>query len=143
MNNKFEKAISKYSEEKYPLQELTGKVIGICMGVHRQLGHGFLEVVYQDAVSYELRLNAIPFVREKRFDINYRGVILQHYYIADFVIADQVILELKAQSGIVDENYKQLINYLVVSKCEYGLLINFGESSLKFKRVILTKNKNL
>ncbi len=130
---------SKYPEGKYPLQELTGQIIGICMEVHRYLGHGFLEVVYQDAVAYELNLRNIPFEKERKFKVSYKGKILPHYYIADFIIADQIILELKAQRGIADENYKQLINYLAVSNCPYGLLINFGELSLKFKRVILTK----
>jgi GxxExxY protein len=129
----------KYSEDKYPLQELTGKIIGVCMEVHRQLGHGFAEAVYQDAVAYELRLQNIPFIKEQKFTVNYKGIILPHYYVSDFVIADQLILELKAQHGRIDEHYKQLINYLAVSKCKYGLLINFGEGSLKFKRVILTK----
>jgi GxxExxY protein len=128
-----------YNEEQYPLQELTGKIIGICMEVHRQLGHGFLEVIYQDAVAYELKVHGISFEKEKRFTIDYKGTILPHFYVADFIIAGQLILELKAQSGIVDENYKQLINYLAVSKCRLGLLANFGEGSLKFKRVILTK----
>jgi GxxExxY protein len=129
----------KYSEDKYPLQELTGKIIGVCMEVHRQLGHGFAEAVYQDAVAYELRLQNIPFRKEQKFTVNYKGIILPHYYVSDFVIDDQLILELKAQHGMIDEHYKQLINYLAVSKCKYGLLINFGEGSLKFKRVILTK----
>jgi GxxExxY protein len=139
MKNVTEESNLKYSEEKYSLQELTGKVIGVCMEVHRELGHGFLEVVYQDAVAYELKLQGIAFAREKSFRINYKGTILRRKYIADFVIADQIILELKAQNGIVDEHYKQLINYLAVSKCMHGLLINFGETSLKFKRLILTQ----
>lgn len=126
-------------QRKYPLQAVTGRVIGICMEVHRQLGHGFLEAVYQDAVAHELKLQGINFEREKKFKIHYKETVLAHFYIADFVVADQVILELKAQAGIIDEHYKQLINYLAVSKCKYRLLINFGETSLRFKRVILTK----
>ncbi|CAN5154759.1 GxxExxY protein [soil metagenome] len=136
---KLDETNEKYSEQEFPLQELTGKIIGLCMEVHKHLGHGFLEVVYQDAVAYELQLRNINYEMERKFTINYRGKILPHYYIADFVIADQIILELKAQNGIVDENYKQLINYLAVSKCPIGLLINFGETSLRFKRIILTK----
>jgi GxxExxY protein len=139
MENSLGKSEVKYPDEKYPLQDITGRVIGICMEVHRQLGHGFLETVYQDAVAHELKLQGIHFEKERRFKVHYKETILAHFYIADFVVADQIILELKAQNGIADEHYRQLINYLAVSKCKYGLLINFGETSLKFKRVILTK----
>ncbi len=138
-----EYGINKYPVDKYPEQELTRKIIGICMEVHRQLGHGFLEVVYQEALSHELSLKGVTFEREKRYTIAYREIILSHFYVADFVIEGRLILELKAQSGIVDEHYKQVINYLAASKNECGLIINFGEPSLKFKRVILTTKNNL
>lgn len=138
-----ENGINKYSEDKYPEQELTRIIIGICMEVHRQLGHGFLEVVYQDALNHELKLNGISFERKKKYTIDYKEIILSHFYVADFVIENKLILELKAQNGIVEEHYKQVINYLAASKNECGLLVNFGEPSLKFKRVILSKKNNL
>ena len=69
----------------------------------------------------------------------YKGIKIKHHYVADFVFSDNIILEVKAQNQIIEQNFKQTINYLAVSKCRIGLLINFGESSLKYKRVILTK----
>jgi GxxExxY protein len=131
----------KYSDKNYPLQELSGTVIGICMEVHRVLGHGFLEVVYKDAIEYELNLRQIKYEREKKYEINYKGIILPRRYDADFVVDDHIILEVKAQQGIVDDHYKQVINYLAASKKEIGLLVNFGAPSLKFKRLILTNPK--
>jgi len=126
-----------YSKEAYPLQEETRTVIGLCMEVHRNLGRGFLEAVYKDALQYELLQKNISFEREKKFEINYKGVVLPHYYFADFIVYGNIIVEVKAQQGIVDEHYKQVLNYLAISKCQIGLLINFGENSLKFKRLIL------
>jgi GxxExxY protein len=131
----------KYSEDNYPLQELSGTIIGICMEVHRVLGHGFLEVIYKHAIEYELNQRQIKFEREKKFEIEYKGIILRNHYVADFVVDNNIILEVKAQQGIADEHYKQVINYLAASRKEVGLLINFGEPSLKFKRLVLTKSK--
>ena len=111
--------------------------IACCFEVHKHLGKGFLEAVYKDALSYELKQNEIPFEKEKKFEINYKGIILPHYYFADFIIYDKIIIEVKAQENIAATPYKQIINYLAVSKNKLGLLINFGEESLKFKRVIL------
>jgi GxxExxY protein len=105
--------------------------------VHKVLGKGFLEAVYKDALSQELIYAKIPFEREKKFEIKYKGIILPHYYTCDFIIHDKIIIEIKAQDNIIDAHYKQLINYLAVSKTKLGLLINFGEGSLKFKRVVL------
>jgi GxxExxY protein len=109
------------------------------MEVHRNLGKGFLEVVYKDALQYELRKVNIGFEREKKFEIAYKDIILPHYYIADFVAFGKIIIEVKAQENVAENHYKQVINYLSVSKLKLGLIINFGEESLKFKRVALTK----
>lgn len=79
----------------------------------------------------------ISFEKEKKFAIKYKNVTLLHYYISDFIAFDKIIVEIKAQESIADNHYKQLINYLAVSKLKLGLLVNFGEDSLKFKRVIL------
>lgn len=127
------------SLEKYPFQEETYKLIGVCMEVHRNLGKGFLEVVYKDAVQYELKKMNIEFEREKKFEIAYKDIILPHYYIADFVAFGKIIIEVKAQENVAENHYKQVINYLAASKLKLGLIINFGEESLKFKRVALTK----
>ena len=137
---KFEESSEIYeSLEKYPFQEETYKLIGVCMEVHRNLGKGFLEVVYKDALQYELRKVNIGFEREKKFEIAYKDIILPHYYIADFVAFGKIIIEVKAQENVAENHYKQVINYLSVSKLKLGLIINFGEESLKFKRVALTK----
>lgn len=123
-------------EKEYPLQQETHAIIGACMDVHKELGHGLLEVVYKDAVEYEFTKRNIHFQREKEFEIRYKDFILPHKFYADFVVFGLVILEIKAQKNIIDENYKQIINYLALSKSKVGLIINFGEPSLKFKRVI-------
>jgi GxxExxY protein len=107
--------------------------------VHKNLGKGFLEVVYKDAVQYELKKMNIEFEREKKFEIAYKDIILPHYYIADFVAFGKIIIEVKAQENVAENHYKQVINYLAASKLKLGLIINFGEESLKFKRVALTK----
>ena len=126
-----------YTKDDYPFQEESFKIIGLCIEVHRILGKGQSEVVYKDAIEFELKSKNISFEREKKYKIEYKGAILPHYYFADFVINDKIILEIKAQEGVLEEHYSQVINYLAISKLKLGLLINFGESSLKFKRLIL------
>lgn len=81
----------------------------------------------------------INYQKEKKYEIEYKGIKIPQYYTADFCIENKIILEIKAQNMVINENLKQTINYLAISKCEIGLFINFGESSLKHKRVILTK----
>jgi GxxExxY protein len=113
------------------------KIIGICMEVHKLLGKGFLEIVYKDALEYEFSSNNIPYEREQEFSIQYKSKILPHKYYADFVLYNNIILEIKAVNEIIDEFIKQTLNYLAVSKCKLGLIVNFGEESLKYKRVVL------
>lgn len=127
----------KYNPSNYPLQTETGLILSICIEVHRILGKGFLEIVYKDAIEYELRKRDITYTREKQYAIEYKNIILPHKFFADFVVCDQIILEVKAQSGIADEQYKQTINYLKVSGCKVGLIVNFGEDRLGIKRVVL------
>lgn len=112
-------------------------IISCCFEVHNHLGKGFLEAVYKDALMHEFNLKGISFSREKKFEINYKGVTLPHYYYADFVVQDKIIVEIKAQNSSIEENYKQVINYLAVSGCKLGLLVNFGEDKIQFKRIIL------
>ncbi len=126
-----------YPDEIYPLHEESYKIIGICMEVHRILGRGFLEVVYKDALEIEFRQNDIPYQREKKFEISYKGHQLHRSYNADFVVFDKILLEIKAQNGIIGEHYKWVTNYLAVTKLPLGLLVNFGEKSLISKRIIL------
>ena len=121
-----------YKDESY-------QIIGVCFEVHNNLGAGFLEIVYKDALEYEFRKAGIPFEREKKFEVNYKGVILPHKFYADFVIFDKIILEVKSVSGIADEFIAQSINYLKVSNSKLALLVNFGELKLNYKRLVLEK----
>lgn len=107
------------------------------MEVYNQLGKGFNEVVYADALEIEFRDNNIPYSREKKYGIVYKGNLLPHKYKADFIIDDKIVLELKAISSLTMAHTKQTLNYLAVSKLKLGLLINFGEDSLIYKRIVL------
>ena len=84
-----------------------------------------------------MKLCEIPYVREKKFNIKYKDIILKHSYFADFIVFDKIILEIKCCNGIVNGHIKQTLNYLAVSKLNLGLIINFGEDSLKSKRIVL------
>ena len=112
-------------------------IIGACMAVHRELGHGFLEPVYQEALAIEFGYIGIPFVREQELNIIYRGLKLNKMYKADFVCYDSIIVELKALKELSNDHTSQLINYLKATNLRVGLLINFGTSSLQHKRLIL------
>ncbi len=122
--------------EKFLLKEETYKIIGICMEVHNNLGAGFLEAVYKDALEYEFLKNNILFSREQNYKVAYKDIILPHSYTADFVVFDKIIIEVKAVKTIINEHIAQTINYLKVSENKVGLLINFGESKLKYQRLI-------
>lgn len=126
-----------FSENDYPYQEESYEIIGLCMEVHRVLGPGLLEIVYKDALEIELKSRKIKFEREKKYEVEYKEIILPHHFYADFVINNKIILEIKAQTGVANEHYAQVINYLAISKCKVGLIVNFGEKSLVHKRVIL------
>lgn len=130
-----------YPEQNYPLKKETYELIGIAMEVHRYLGNGFDEIVYKDALQEEFNRRKIAFEREKEFEIEYKGIILPHHYFADFVIENKIILEVKSQAGIHEEAVPQVINYLAASKLKVGLIVNFGEGSLKYKRVVFTRKK--
>jgi GxxExxY protein len=119
------------------LKEESYKIIGLCMEVHRILGKGHSEVVYKDALEYEFKINSIPFEREKTYEIEYKEIILPRKYVADFVVYDEIIFEVKAISQLTNSDIKQTLNYLASSKNKLGLLTNFGEDSLKYKRIIL------
>lgn len=126
-----------FAENEYPLQKETYQIIGICMEVHRILGKGLLEIVYKDAIEYEFKQKDIQYVREKKYEVEYKGIILPHHFFADFVIFDKIILEVKAQKKIIEEHYKYALNYLGISKCPIAIIVNFGENSLITKRIIL------
>ena len=119
----------------YLHQELTGKIIGACINVHNELGCGFHEKVYQEALAIVLEESGIPFEREKHLPIEFHGHILDCEYIADFVIDNAVILELKAVSEMSSVFEAQVINYLKATGLQIGLLINFGQRELQVKRL--------
>lgn len=121
----------------YPLQEETDKIIGLAIEVHKILGPGFLEIVYKDALEYEFNENKYQFSREEEYNVLYKKIILQHKFYADFVVFEKVIVEVKAkQVGIAEDDLSQTINYLKVSGCKVGLILNFAAAKLQIKRVV-------
>ena len=123
-------------ETKYKLQDLTFSIIGAAMEVHSIIGCGFTEPLYQEAFEEELRLRNIPYSREKTFQVTYKDKVLEKVFRPDFVCDDKVIVELKAVTELTDEHYAQVCNYLKATGLELGLLINFGNRSLEYKRII-------
>ena len=123
--------------ENFYLKDETYKIIGLCMEVHKILGRGHSENTYADALEYEFKMNRIPYEREKKYNIEYKDIILPRYYFSDFTVLGEIILELKAIENLSSSEIKQVLNYLAASKNKIGLLINFGEDSLKYKRIIL------
>jgi len=119
-----------YKEESY-------QIIGICMEIHSYLGHGFSEIVYKDALEIEFRKAGIFYEREKEYEVVYKGVILPHKFYADFVISEKIILEIKGKNQIAESDLAQAINYLKVSDNKLAIIVNFGESKLNYKRIVL------
>jgi GxxExxY protein len=123
-------------EEKIIFKEESYKIIGICMNIHSSLGKGFLEAVYCEVLEKEFKKNKIPYHREVKLDLFYEGEMLDKKYRADFICYDEIILEIKSVSFLNDIFVKQTLNYLKATNNKLGLLINFGEKSLKYKRII-------
>jgi len=120
-----------YKKESY-------EIIGLCMEIHRELGAGFSEVVYKDALEYELRKHNIPFDREREFEVPYKDTILPHRFYADLVVYDKIILEAKAVTELQKIHLEQTMNYLYVSNFDLALLVNFRGSSLQYRRLVMT-----
>ena len=123
--------------------DLTGKIINACIEVHNELGNGFLEPVYQEALAEEFTSQGIPFEREKLLPIMYKGKILQKEYFADFVCYGSIIVELKAVAALSKAHKAQVLNYLNAAKLTIGLLVNFGETSLKWERISRFTDKKI
>ena len=119
-----------FKEESY-------KIIGAAIEVHKELGAGFVEPVYQEALEIEFNNQNIPYYREKNLNIFYKRQKLVKHYLADFVCYENIIVELKALSELRGDHEAQLLNYLKASKMKLGLLINFGTKSLQHKRLVL------
>jgi GxxExxY protein len=120
--------------------EQTYSIIGAAMAVHSELGNGFLEAVYQEALAVEFKHVGIPFVREVELPIRYRGALLATCYRADFLCYESIIVELKAIECMTAREESQLLNYLNASRKEKGLLLNFGSRSLEYKRMVHALN---
>lgn len=114
----------------------TYAIIGAAMEVHRCLGHGFLEAVYQEALARELVLRGIPFEREVELTVFYKGEPLACTYRADFICFGEVLLELKALGALSSIEESQVLNYLKATGKHRALLINFGVPSLQYKRLV-------
>jgi GxxExxY protein len=114
----------------------TYAIIGAAMTVHKKLGCGFIEAVYQEALEKEFQYLNIPYEREKIFPINYRNHKLKTYFQADFICYGEVIVELKVLQQMQGIEHTQVINYLKVAGLNRAMLINFGEKTLQYKRVV-------
>lgn len=119
-----------YKKESY-------SVIGKCIEVHKELGHGFLEIVYKDALEIFFRQGGIFYERKKEYPVFFKGILLPHKFFADFVVFDKIILEVKCVSYLTDEHIAHTLNYLKVSGNKLGLLVNFGRGKLEYKRLLL------
>ncbi len=117
-------------------EEKTRKLIACFFEVYNHLGAGFIESVYKDALALEFNIREIPFEKEKLLYTYYKSIKLDKHFLLDFLCFDSVIIEVKAVSSILPIHKMQLHNYLKASNLKVGLLVNFGETSLKFERVI-------
>jgi len=124
---------------KLLFEENTYKIIGACMAVHKGLGAGFLESVYHEALEKEFKIQKVNFDSKKKLQVYYNEAPLQKYFIADFICFDNIVVEIKAASFLHKDTEAQTINYLKSTNYPLGLLINFGQSSLTWKRFINTK----
>lgn len=118
----------------------TYAIVGAAMEVHRTLGSGFLEAVYQEALAIEFAERAIPFRHEAETPISYKGTRLSTSYRADFICFETIVVELKALTHLSGVEEAQVINYLRATGFEIGLLVNFGAKSLQYRRFVFSKS---
>jgi len=119
-----------YPEESYGL-------VGLAMQVHRELGCGFLEPIYQEAFEILLKRNAVPYEREKVLPVYFMGERLSTEYVADFVCHEKIIVEFKACAQLTEVHEAQVMNYLKATGLKLGLLINFGQKTLAYRRIVM------
>ena len=122
--------------EDYLFRQECYSIIGCAMEVHKELGCGFLEAIYQEALEISFHDRNIPYEREKQLDVFFRNQLLKKKYLADFICYDEIIIELKANECIIPKDIAQVLNYLKASNKKLGLLINFGALGLQYKRII-------
>ena len=122
--------------EEYIYKDECYNIIGACMEVHKELGSGFLEGVYQESLSIELKSLSIPFRKETELNIIYKGNQLNKSYFANFICYDKIIVETKAVSDLNKQHVGQVLNYLKATNSKIGLLVNFGSERLQYKRII-------
>lgn len=116
-------------------KDLTGKIIGAAMEVHSTLGCGFLESVYEEALAVEFGLRGVGFERQRRLDVFYKGTKVKKF-VCDFLVAEKILVELKAIKELTQTDMAQVLNYLKATDLRLGLLLNFGLRSLQYKRLI-------
>ena len=119
-----------FKEESY-------KIVGVCMNIHKILGMGLKEINYKDAMEIDFVEAKIDFERERRFLVKYKDRVLRNPYVTDFVVFKSIVIEVKSVSSILDTHLAQALSYLAVSEMKLALVINFGERSLTYKRIVL------
>ena len=124
------------SNEFYYKKDENYTIVGLCMEVHRLLGCGLLEIVYKDALEIEFRNHNIPYEREKEFSIEYKGIVLPHKFYADFIVYEDIILEVKSVKEISNDHLAQTINYMKLANTPVGIIANFQNKSLVHKSLI-------
>ena len=138
MANSAEATGRSFSEEEYPLQELTNGIIAAAIDVHRQLGPGFLEKIYENAVVLELEDRGHKVERQLTCDVNFRGQVIGQHRL-DLLVDDQVVIELKSVEALTKTHQAQLRSTLKAANKRVGLLINLGAESLQYKRLVLSR----
>ena len=129
--------LTREKNNKWLHKDITEKIIGAALEVHKTLGSGFLEYVYQEALCYELKLRNIHYETQQELDIWYKDLLIPRKYTPDFLVENVVIVEIKATAGLTEIDEAQLLNYLKATKNNLGLLLNFGKESLEIKKRIL------
>ena len=126
-------------EKELLYKDITEKIIGAAIEVHRVLGPGFLKSVYEEAFCIELDRLGLQYKRQEELRIPYKDCILKQRYRADLIVEEKIIVDNKATKGIFEIDQAQLFNYLKATKLKVGLIINFGELRLRWKRIICEK----